>query len=241
MKILIEPERLRKLLACSLKYGNNKGLESVVAVFGSKGVEISDLSLEVVALKSEYNKSYFLEYEVQGEEKIPLTQTLLEVLNHGFKEEKIHLETKEGKLVLTGSRETYEEPLLDKEKSAFPISLVSTEMGFVPEKKFTPVTQILTKVEELKELPIADKYHFTTTPEEQRVTIEDTGKYTKKLKPDRTNISGELKVDFDGEYLKCTIDNLSGAVWLSLAPNSMVISQKTKDYALTYLISPIGE
>lgn len=241
IRILIEPEKLRKLLNHSLKWGNKKGLESVVAEFGPKGVEISDMSLEVAALKSGYGRSYFLKYDAKDEENIPLTRTLLEKLNQGFKDEKVGLETRENKLVLRGSRETYEEPLLDREKSAFPISLTHTDMGFIPEKGFELVTQILIDIDELKVLPTADKYHFVTAPGEQSVTTEDAGKYTKRLKPDKEKSSRELGVSFDGEFLKSTIDNLSGAVWISLASNVIVISQMAEDYALTYLISPIGE
>lgn len=240
MKILVEPERLGRLLNSSLKFGSKSGLDSTVAEFAPEGVKISDLSLEVVALKAEYNKSYFIEYKVEKEEKIPLTQTLLERLNQGFKDEKVSFEVDGNKLILKGIRESYEEPLLDKEKSAFPIKMIETEVGYLPEK-FTAITQILIPVEELKTLPSAEKYHFSTTPEEQKVSIEDAGKYTKKLKPKRKIISGDLEISFDGTYLKSTIDNIVGDVWISLSPKSVILSQKTKDYQLAYLIAPIEE
>lgn len=241
MKISADTEKLRKLLSYSLKFGNKKGLDSVVAEFGPDGVKVDDISLEAVALKSKYKKSYFTEYDVEGEENVPLTQSLLEKLNQGFRDEEVRFETRENKIVLSGSREVYEEPLLDKEKKELPISLIPTDTGFVPEKGFELTTQILIDVDELKSLPTADKYHFTTTPEKQFVSLEDAGKYTKELKPYTKNFSRELEVSFDGEYLKSTIDKLSGMAWVSLAPNVIVISQMAEDYALTYLISPIGE
>ncbi len=241
MKISTKTEKLRKLLSYSLKFGNKKGLDSAVAEFGPEGVKVNDISLEAAALKSEYKKSYFTEYDVEGEEDVPLTQSLLEKLTQGFKDEEVRLETRENKLVLTGSREVYEEPLLDKEKKELPISLIPTDMGFVPEKGFELITQILIDIDELKALPTADKYHFATTQEKQFVSLEDAGKYTKELKADKKHISGDLEVNFDGEYLKSTIDNLSGATWISLAANVIVISQMAEDYVLTYLLSPIGE
>lgn len=237
MKIVIEPTRLNRLLSTVLIYRGKPLLDSIVGEFKPNGVAFRDMKLEVAAVHAIYSPYYFMEYEA-GNEEIPLTASLLNRLGWGFKDEKVTLMTSENHLVLKGSKETYNEPLLDVEKGEFVLKLKSSEYGFISVKE--PAVRVLLTAEALS-LPSAEKYRLDCNGEELRVTIEDVGRYTKTFKLSKKPILTELAVSFDGAYFQQMVGNLTGEVWLSLTEGGVVFSQKTKDFALSYLLSSLEE
>jgi len=240
LKIVIEPNRLNKLLSTVLIYKTKPLLDAIVGEFTPKGVAFRDMRLEVAAVYVVYPSKYFIEYDVKQNEEIPLTNSLRERLGWGFKDEKITLMTNEGRLVLQSSKESYSEPLTEVEKSDFPIEMQNTEFGYVPTKE--PKIRALLPVDELA-LPSAEKYKFECTgePKTLRVTIEDVGKYTKTIQLSKAPIMNEVEATFDGTYFQQIISNITGEVWVSMTEGAMVFSQKTNDFTLTYMLSSIEE
>lgn len=238
MRIVIEPNRLDRLLSTVLIYKAKPLLDSIVGMFSPKGVAFRDMKLEVAAVHAVYSPKYFIEYEVTEGEDVPLTDSLRNRLGWGFKDEKVTLMTSEGHLVLQGLKETYNEPLLDVEKGEFTLKLKNSEFGFVTEKE--PAVRVLLPSEALN-LPTAEKYRFDCDGEKLKVTIKDVGEYTRTFKPSKAPLMNELNVSFDGTYFAQLASNISGEVWLSLSEGGSVFSQKTKDFALTYLLSSLEE
>jgi len=238
MKILIEPERLKRLLNAVLIYKGKPLLENVMGEFKTGGLQVKDCSLDVVAVEGMFAKKFFLEYEAD-DENVPLTKTLLEPLNTGFKDEKVEVFTDQNHIIIKGKTETYNEPLIDREVGTIPFTMVMSELGRVPEKLNAKV-QVSLKAEDLN-LPTAEKLTFTCDGESLKVSIKNIGEYIKTLKPTRKNVMEELKVSFDGAYFGAVVSNLDGEVWLSMNEGAVVFSQKTKDYTLTYMLSSIEE
>ena|GEM_PF-4525194 len=238
MRLVVEPERLKNLLSSVLKYGSTKGVESTTASFSPERIDFADLSLEVVAVRASFDKKYFLEYQAE-QESFPLTQTLLNALSHGFKDEKITLEKDGNKLILKGGSETYTEPLSETGRADFPIKMTETDSGFLPEN-MDPAVSVMVSADELKGLPSADKYRFQSDGKTLKVIVQNTGEYTKNLKT-KGGLLKDLTVSFDGEYFRNTVNNLSGDIGLMLSQKALVLTKKAKDHQLTYMIAPLSE
>lgn len=247
MKVLIEPTRFKRLLETILIYKQKPLLESAVGEFKEKGLIVKNSSLDVVAVQAMFTKKYFLEYEAT-EENFPLTKTLLDPLNTGFKDEKINVFTEEGSIVIKGKTETYKEPLTEGEVGEIPFKMVNTEMGVIPEK-LNPenpqvkgeLIQVLLKGEDLQSIPTAEKFAFSCDGEKLTVTITNVGEYTKTFNPTKKESMGKMQVSFDGAYFANVVNNLEGDVWMSITEGAVVFSQKTKDLSLTYLLSSLEE
>lgn len=236
MRLVLEPSRLDKLLSTVLIYKGKPLLDSVVGEFTPKGVVFRDMKLEVAAVYAIYSPKYFMEYEAAENEEVPLTDSLRNRLGWGFKDEKVTLMTSEGQLVLKGSKETYNEPLLEVEKGEFALKLENSDFGFVPAKE--PPVRVLLTAESLN-LPTAEKYRFDCDGKELKVTIKDVGEFTRTFSPSKAPALGNLTVSFDGAYFQQIAGNVAGEVWLSLTEGAAVFSQKTKDFCLTYLLSSL--
>lgn len=238
MKLLIEPERFKRLLNIVLIYKGKPLLENVMGGFKPKGLMVKDCSLDVVAIQALFSEKFFLEYEAT-DENVPLTKTLLDPLNTGFKDEKIDVFTDEDHIVIKGKTETYNEPLIERDVGSIPFKMVIGEIGAVPEK-LNPNVQVSLKAEDLN-LPTAEKLGFSCDGETLKVSIKNIGEYTKTFKPTRKNVMNALDVAFDGAYFGAVVNNLDGEVWMSMNEGAVVFSQKTKDFVLTYLLSSIEE
>jgi len=238
LKILIEPSRFRDFLSSLLIYKSKPLIESVIANFMDKGVAVKDITLQTAAVCAVYTKKYFLEYEGNGE-TVVLTNTLLDGLKRGFKDEKITIETTDTEIIIRGSEETYSEQLTEKEPEEFPIEVTNTPKGILP-KDFKSIVQVLIPADALS-LPSAEKYVIRCDGKAIYVDVEDIGKYTKKLKIAKKETLGEVEVLVDGGFLQNMVSNLSGEIWLSLNNDVIIFSKKSKDHMLTYLLSTMEE
>ncbi|MBU2613809.1 hypothetical protein KJ925_05155 [Patescibacteria group bacterium] len=239
MKIVVEPERFKKFLGAGLMSKTGTLIDTITAKFNEGGVLIKDAGLQIAAVYGVFSKEYFLEYKSE-EENVPLTATLLEQLNKGFKSEKISVVTEDGNIKIKGGQEKYEEPLLNAEEGKFPVEMKSEEIGLVPVNLKKPNAVVLLEKGSL-DLQTAEQYLFESNGKDITVTIEGVGKYTKSIKPRKSTAFDELRVKLDGEYFSHIANNLSEDVWVSIMENAIVFSEKTKDYQLTYLLATIEE
>jgi len=239
MKVVIEPSRFRRLLENVLIYHGGAELDSNVGIFTPKKVEFRDISLEVMAVYAAYSPKFFLEYEA-GEEQVPLSKSLLEQMRYGFSGDKqMTVRTEGDKIHLEGTRERYEEPLMDVSVGEFPIPIVADKtLGLVP-KDLEPQVQVMLKADTLTGLPKAETYLFRCDGEKLEVIVEDVGKYTKELTPSKTQVLEEMEIKFDAGYFAKAANQFGGDVWLTFRPDVAVFSQKLKDSMLTYLLSSV--
>ena len=254
MRILLEPERLKRLLSNTLLHtsGDKFLLKGVMGNFSEKGLLIKDSSLEIVAIQALYTKKFFLEFGVEGEENVPIPSSLFEPLKIGFKEEKMEFFNDKSKLFFKTKLEDYDEPIPEQEQGTMPFKMLMTELGIIPEKLNPenpqvegkgPMIQIQLKAEELSGLPPADEYKFVCKDKKLSVTVpvKELGKYTKVFKPTKIEAIEDMEVSFDGSYFGAIANNIAGEVWVSIIEDAMVVSQKTKDCCITYLLSSQSE
>lgn len=239
MKIVIEPARFKRLLENVLLYHGGAELDSALGAFGPSKVEFKSVGLEVIWSYAAYAKDFFLEY-VAGEEQVPLSKSLLEQMRYGFSGDKQMTVRSEGERIhLEGTKEHYEEPLIDMEPGEFPVKFVADKtLGLVPEGLKAEI-QVLVKADALTGLPKAKDYLFVSDGEKLEVIIEDVGKYTRQITPSKAGVLNESEFKFDAGYFEKVANQFTGEVWLTLREDAAVFSQKSKDHMLTYLLSGV--
>lgn len=238
MKAIVEPNRFQRLLENVLVYHAKPELDAHVGVFSTKGIIFRDISLEALAINAVFSSEYFLEFEAEKDEQIPFSKSLLDTMKTSFKnDEKIEVRTEKDKIYLQGKLERYEEPLIEAEPSEFPIDFMTHKtMGLLP-KDLDPVVQILVKSDILSGLPKSDTLLFTCDGKQLSVVVEDVGKFTKVITPSKKKVLGDIEMSFGSEYFNKIINQFTGDVWLTLRQDAMILSQRSKDYMLTYMLS----
>jgi len=234
MKIVVEADKLSKLL----KLGDiSKEVDNVPIVFNDDCAMIKDYRLQVSAIYSVFNSSYFFEYEGDGE-TVFFSRRTIDVLK-SFTGQTITVRNDDTHLYIDGEgeRQKYKVPLFNIELPEFPINMKETDEGFVPENMNETVGMKI-NVEEVLSLPSSDTYTFQVDGEKAKVLAFDEGVFELTLST-MWKKQGEIKVSFDGEYLKNILSNFDGEIYLALLPRAMVVTKKESDYTLTYLLSSI--
>ncbi len=248
MKAIVEPERLQRLLVNVLVcHGKPALLDAHVGVFSAKGVVFKDITLEALAVNAVFSSEYFLEFEAKEGEQVPFSKSLLDIMKDSFKkEEKVEIRTKKDKIYLQGKWQDYEEPFVEAELCEIPFPFVAhMTMGLLP-KDLDPVVQILVKADILIGLPKVDRLLFTCDGKQLSVFAEDVGKFRKVITPSRTKVLREMLGDTEMLFEKYLFDKIINQfgpkteVWLTLRKDAMILSQRSKDYMLTYMLSSLG-
>jgi len=235
MEISIEPERFAKLLKNALI---TNLLDNTVIEFREKGIRFQDVSLGTAFVVGIFSEKYFLRYEAKNE-NVPVASSLLSALGHGFKDKKITVRTEGDSIIMEGSVDHYKEPMLDIEKTEFPIELVVSEYGVIPKKR---EPEVLVKLPtNALNLPPASQYNFVSDGESLKAVITDIGTYTRTLKPEKTVKMNKLDVKFSQKYYEAIMANFDKSVWLALYTDAMVVSKREKDWMLTYSVGVTEE
>jgi len=243
MRIVIEPSRFRRLLENVLLYHGGADLDSALGEFSPKKVDFKDDNLEVIGLYGAYSKAFFLEYEAGEDEKIPFSKSLLEQMRLGFggDDKQMTVRADDAKIYLEGTKERYEEPLIEMEPSSFAEEFgfkVDKALGLVPGNLEAEI-QVLLKTEALTGLPKAKDYLFRSDGKDLEVIIEDVGKYTRQITPSKVGVMKETELKFEAGYFAKVANQFDGEVWLTLRENAAVFSQKSKDHMKTYVLSSV--
>ena len=244
MKLVVEPKRFQQLLENVLLHHQTTELDSNIGKFTTEGVLFEDISLDSVMIVARYKADYFLEYEAEKTEKIAISKSLLAIMKTSFvNDEKIEVYTEDSKIFIKGKTEIYEEPLLDLEDQAMPITFKTDRtMGILPENLEAKV-QILVKNDFLSNLPKCEQVFLNIADKEDSaekeiiLLVEGVGNFKKKITPNKTKAIEDLSMKFGIGYLEKIFNQFDGELWLTLRPDASVFSQKNKDYHLTYLLS----
>jgi len=245
MEIVVEPNRFRQILTTALIGG---GLESVTGYFRPDGLYIEDNSLQTVGVKAFYPVHYFISYKIEGEkEQIPLTKTMLEpfTFHEAFEKEQLKVSTKDTKIFYQTvvkeeeRRELWKDDLgtISEAKFSFPFPI--SEKGFIPTGK-PELIQVLLRISQLK-VHSADRYKFICDGKKIGIEVSEPGVYRRDLELTKQPKITEFTLAVPGETLETIVGLFTGEVWLSFYEKALVISQKTKEGTLTYLLSPFSE
>ena len=115
-------------------------------------------------------------------------------------------------------------------------------MGLLP-KDLDPVVQILVKSDILIGLPKVDSLLFTCDGKQLSIIAEDVGRFRRVITPSRTKVLremlGDTELSFGSEYFNRIVNQFTpkSEVWLTLRQDAMILSQRSKDRMLTYMLS----
>lgn len=244
MEVIIEPDVLKKMLSSMLiSKGGSSVFESVNAVFNQDGVLIRDIAQGVLVAVNQYNKEHFLKFDIDGEETIVMTSDMLTKLGWGFKDDEINVKTinangGEGTIIITGSRDIYQEKLNAPREGEFKMKLKETDQGIMPEK-FEAIVLVEMSKNELINLPKSDNYIFSCDGKNLSVEIrpsQGTSAWVSKLTTRRTEKSEPVKIAIEGDYFNKIVANLPDYFWLATEGNAVVFMGKQQNYNLSYLL-----
>jgi len=238
LRFVASKPKLRKLLEFTSIGGE---LDTIWWKYNASGItQIQVDSSHTVAVLAVIRKSYFTEYKAdeEGEVKIPLS--LYNVLDKYFKEiEAIEFVAGNGTLTLHSKNESYESALLQTEVPMAEISIEEKEYGLVPtlKVKITGIYGIDSEEWNIKADKIRIEYGDML---KLSVSLEDGGTYTRTAKIlDKRDVSGSGSVLFDGKMFKSIIEQFSGPLYLILSEGPVILSQKTSEYSISYVLAPL--
>lgn len=242
MRLVLEPERWKKLVKAALIYKSSSLISNPVAECTEKGIKIADMSEGSVAVFLLFPVRYFLEYQIETgkTEFLPITEALMNCLSLGFKSEKITVEIGNEEITITDGRDEYRVKKLEKTPEPFTIPIEIGEFGVsvkTSEKTGEVLARVLVDDSEL-DLAKSDLYEFLSDGKSLWVVMNlEEGSFKRKLEVKKTDVLKSLDVYLDGEYYQHIIENLEGEVWVTLTPNVAVFSKTSKDYAFAYILA----
>lgn len=253
MRFVIEPERFKKFVHASLIFDGGKAMiDNVKAVLTNNQLVVRDLSKQTFAVDSVYDKSFFIELSGEEGEVLTLHPKMLEFIDDFMGEERITVQTKDGKLFISSmsGKTEAEHPLVAPNDSPFPIKMVATNYGILPEPMKAPAFRGYFDCETLAAIKKSPRYLFTCENNILRVTVSDdtgTSKLTRELTlksgPEQP-ITNPFRLNFTEGPLRAMLSNIEGEVWLHFnveGLEAVVISSKRKDYQRTYILAASAE
>jgi hypothetical protein len=247
MKIVIEPEMLKHVMSQLLvQKGNSSAFESVSAVFDGEGMSVAQISNGILAIKANYAKEFFLEFEGSSEdtEVVAFTPSLLAGIGWGFNDKTIILKTTPTEIVIQGQKEHYKHKLSEPIVEPFPIKTEETDKGIIPSGKFKPKVCVELKKTEFASLPKSENYRFFVDKGKLKIEVrakESEYEWSTILTPDRIEIMEECEIVLDGENLSKILNNVNETFWFMFDDAGSVFVNKGRNNTLTYVLLPLAE
>jgi hypothetical protein len=243
MKLVLESDRMRKFISQLVIARANKALlEKMPLAMTVEGVMAKDMSLNVVGMAGVWSKSFFLEYDPKDANTFVVAASLLDGLKKGFNDKQLSLTIEDGSVWIKGSSEKYDEELSTGEPPAKFVQITNDpKKGLIP-TKMTPTVAVLIDAESLS-MPDSENYALKCAGDAIEIVCnpKDTkGNYTKSVPIKLKEKIEDLNVSYAGNFFQSIASNLEGEVWLHLDKNVMVLSKKSKDHSLTYILTGAG-
>jgi len=255
MKITAEPIRLTTFLKQAIGYNKAPINDTCLIKFIPTQAEIAFCLQSDVLIFANYNKNYFINLEAQEEQFMASASLIKDRLAYGFKGEKIMLQTDAENVIITGEGNddvaSQKLEAVNEEKVA-PFKCAMSDIGLLPAKMVQPFNlQALISVESFNDLPPLEYVQFDFDGKELKINLADPlGKRSRKIPiksyakdniPIKEAYGTPVKVSFQTKILQQLIGMFEGDVWISLTNGNISISNKTKDYALTYIVGALNE
>jgi hypothetical protein len=238
LKIVSSKPKLRKLFEFSSIDGE---LDTIWWKYDANGITQKQVDPSfTVAVISKINKSFFTEYQADGEGEIKISSTLIDILRKYFKEvETIELNVEDNNLTLKSKDEVYEGSILQVELPVAEINVKEEEYGFIPELKGGIKGAYGIDSEDWAIKASEIKIHYGNTLKLSVALEEEGGKYTRGVKIlEKKNITGEGEVTLDGKMFNKVIELFSGPLYLIITEGPIVLTQKTSEYTISYVVAP---
>jgi len=238
LRLKVSKPRLKKLLEFA---SIDSELDMIRLKYDGGGLTQSQLDPSyTLAVVSRFSKAYFTEMEVAGEGEVILPTTIYDIVNKYFKEiENIEVIVAEGRIVLKGKDETYEGGLMQAELPRIETQIEEREYGYTIPVQVMGVYGIDSEDWQIR----ADKMtiHYGDTLK-LTVELEGGGVYTRTIKVlDKRDVKGSGHVVVDGKTLRKVIGMFSGPLYLVVTEGPIILTQKTSEYAVGFVIAPMTE
>jgi hypothetical protein len=240
LKIVGSKPRIKKLLEFTSIDGE---LDTIKLKYSGNGLAQMQIDPSyTLAVISRFSKTYFTEFTATGEGEVIISYNIYKVIDKYFKElENLEISVKGNNVVVKGRDETYEGSLMQVDLPRIETTFEEREYGFVPriEGSIKGIYGIDSEDWSIKADRVIIQYGDTL---KLTVTLEEGGTYTRGAKVlDKREVSGSGVVAVDGKVLKSVIDLFSGPLYLIVTEGPLVLTQKTTDYVISYIIAPVAE
>lgn len=241
MRILIEPDKLRRFMAQALVARNNKAeLEKVTFVLRPQGVTLQDTSMGALYLMGIWKKSFFVEYDPGKDEKLTMAESMIEGIKKGFEDKLVEVYTEGTGLWFKGKLDKYHEDLVAGEPPVKFIDMISDDKrGLIPRKLDAKVSGLLDMSN--FQLPDAENYAFKAEKSVLTISMKvSKGMKDRIIQFKETEKVEDIEAKFRADYLLPILNNLEGDVWFALTKDAVVFAKKNVDNILTYILMSIG-
>jgi DNA polymerase III sliding clamp (beta) subunit (PCNA family) len=239
LKFVVTKSKLKKLLEFS---SINEELDTIWWKYNQNG--ITQLQIDpafTIMVLARIDKSYFTEFTAGGEGEIKIPTSIYDVVDKYFKETtSIELSLDANNLYLKSKNETYKSSLLSVELPKPDVTIEEKDYGLVPTLKANVrgVYSIDSEEWSIKSDKIKIDYGETLT-----LTVElEGGSYSRFAKIfEKRDITGSGSVLLDGKMFKNVIDLFEGPLYIIFTDGPVILSQKTSEYQISYVLAPLTE
>jgi DNA polymerase III sliding clamp (beta) subunit (PCNA family) len=240
IKFVVSKSKLKKLLEFS---SINKELDTIWWKYDSNGIaQIQVDSAFTIMVLSKINKSYFTEYTADGEGEIKIPTYIYDVVDKYFKEvTSIEFSVEGNNLYLKSKNENYKSSLLSVELPKPDIKIEEKDYGLIPtlKAKVNGVYGIDSEEWSIKSDKVKIEYGETL---KLTVELEGGSSYTRYTKIfDKHDITGSGDVLLNGEMFKNIVDLFEGPLYIIFTEGPVILSQKTSEYSISYVLAPLTE
>jgi len=187
----------------------------------------------------EIDPSFFNSYNVETEETLRFTATMLSNIKK-ISDENVSIITSQDNIQFRGeSTDSYTEPMSTLEEE-IPIEFTETEYGVVPildEEALEIVTAVLLKRADMSMLPSAEEYTITVLDDVLRVTVSKLGNFVRNVNVEKTYLSGDVSVLIDKDNFNFAFTGHADVCKLLINPQVLVTNYESDGYKLTLVTS----
>jgi len=196
-------------------------------------------SSNVVAVLAKFNKTYFTEYSATDSGEVKISSNISTIVNKYFKEvDNIELVVTDDKVELHSKNEDYEGLLLNIDLPDFEVEYSETDYGYLPSIQGGVKGIYGIDSDEWRVKADDIKIYYGNTLK-LSITLEEGGTYTRTAKIlDKRDVKGSGVVVLDGKLFKNVIDLFSGPLYLIITEGPVILTQKTVDYTVSYIMAP---
>jgi hypothetical protein len=243
----VDTAKFRSLLSSALLYDSNVLFESgVLAVLGPDGLDIRDMSLDVVAVAIVASPAFFKKFDCPQETKVIFTPSLFEVIDRRFKkteEIEVSIDTEKIYVTTVGKGPKYDEPLMQTQKPTFGLKLTNSDYGTITIKTIEKAKVIANvQMAGFTNMPNSREYGLVcsanTLDHLALVSREGGGDaaQTRNFSSPIDTIAGDspvqkfddMNVQLDSNYLNRITSNIMDRAWFFADPVGVTFT-KTED------------
>lgn len=238
MKVTVTKNKLLDLFKESLMFNVKRASSAALLKFSPQNVYFaSDYLRDLVGI-GKYLPTYFTSYDCRTEEKVVVTESLLNACK-SISDDVISFETTEENVILRGERDSYDEPKSTADEENYTMSeslhgLIPSNMPFKVHLEIPP--------QQFKSMPESTHYYMRYTDKKFFITAQIGGiaPFTREVKPIVEVLpSFNAEVGLDSVGFSYVFTSSLPRIFLHFLESSVCTSQFDETHFLTYVSSTV--